>query len=354
MQNSINLRGLNVSYTDIKTEGFNILMQALRGSPIERLHCFNCGITSIEIESVPPNNLRVLSLVGNNVQSEGFSRLLRSLRDSSIEELYCSNCYIESIEINTDLLPGSLKKLSLDWNRINTNGCRGIAKLLQEGDATLQRLSLGNNLIGDEGVAILVDVLKSNTSLKDLDLDSNHGISDIGRLLILKMLNDISSVKSMLHSNHTLRSIDLGKEMDGEIESYISKALRINETYECPKAAGREKVIQTQLHNKRRAKLVEIQGVVSQSVYGEINPPHLPEVLSLVGRRHVQEELYLALKASIAELLSTVNRKLYLQQRRARLAAELAEIDAELAAIEATEGDVDNGNKSLRKKRLRL
>ena len=58
----------------------------------------------------------------------------------------------------------------------------------------------------------------------------------------------------------------------------------MNEAYlKCPEAAGREKVIQTQLHSERRAKLVEIQRVQSQSLYGEINPLHLPEILSLVG-----------------------------------------------------------------------
>ena len=84
--------------------------------------------------------------------------------------------------------------------------------------------------------------------------------------------------------------------------------------------------------------MVKIQGVRSQSVYDEINPLHLPEVLSLVSRTRREEELYLALKALMEEVISTVNRKLWLQQRRAHHVAIVEEIDAELAAIEAVEG----------------
>ncbi len=67
-------------------------------------------------------------------------------------------------------------------------------------------------------------------------------------------------------------------------------------------------MIQTQLNSKRRAELAALQGV-NHSVYSEINPLHLPEVLALVGRHHGQKELYIALKSSIAGVISTVNRE---------------------------------------------
>ena len=47
-----------------------------------------------------------------------------------------------------------------------------------------------------------------------------------------------------------------------------------------------------------------------------------------------------ALKSSIAGVISTVNRKECFRQRRAYLVAELAELDAELAAINESERDV--------------
>jgi hypothetical protein len=100
---------------------------------------------------------------------------------------------------------------------------------------------------------------------------------------------------------------------------------------------GRIKVIQTQLHSGTRAWLAAVQGV-DRSLYSEINPLHLPEVVALVGRHHGQEELYVALKSSIAGVISTVNRIECIQQRRAYHAARLEELDVELATIEAAEG----------------
>jgi hypothetical protein len=84
-------------------------------------------------------------------------------------------------------------------------------------------------------------------------------------------------------------------------------------------------------------------------VYSEIDPLHLPEVLSLIGERHGQGELYAAVSSSIMTLLSTVNRKKCIQQERDYHAAIIAqhrtkvdELDAELGAIEAAEGNECN------------
>ena len=107
--------------------------------------------------------------------------------------------------------------------------------------------------------------------------------------------------------------------------------------------------------------MAELQGV-TRSFYSEINPLHLPEVLALAGHRHGQGELYVALKSSIAGVISTVNRKQWLQQQRAHHNAIIAEhrikvesIEAELAAIEAADGPdaVDIGSDSRCSKRRR-
>jgi len=156
---------------------------------------------------------------------------------------------------------------------------------LQGGDSTLKRLYLrSNNKIDDDGVAILVDALQKNTSLQILDLMSNEGIFAEGRKLCLKLVNDVSSITATLHSNHTLTSLDVA---DDEIQRHINKATKISRNnvnswnnVSNPEAAGREKVIKTQLHSEIRAALCRLQGV-DHSVYSEIDPLHLPEVLSL-------------------------------------------------------------------------
>ena len=111
-------------------------------------------------------------------------------------------------------------------------------------------------------------------------------------------------------------------------------AARINREEDNPAAAARAKVIKTQLDSGKRADLAELQGV-SQSVYSEINPLHLPEVIALVGKNHGQGELYVTLKSSIAGVISTVNRKQCLEQEKAYYNAKIAEYRAKVEEVEA-------------------
>ncbi len=78
--------------------------------------------------------------------------------------------------------------------------------------------------------------------------------------------------------------------------------------------AGKEKVIYTHLPSGTRAAFADLQGVNS-SLYSKISPLHLPEVLAFVSHYHGQTELYVALKSSIAGVISSiVNRKHSLPQ----------------------------------------
>ena len=276
--------------------------------------------------------------------------------------------------------------LQLCGNNISTDGCRGLANLLQGGDSTLELLDLSHNFIDNEGVEILVEALQSNISLKTFDLGGNDGISNQGRIMLLKLVNDISSISATLHSNHTLTSLDVedmgpsdaedmnpdgSLDADDKIQRHIYEATEINSIYEGvsnPEAAGREKLIQTQLHSEKRAALCRLQGV-DHSVFSEIDPLHLPEVLSLIGRHHDQGELYLALKSAIMTLLSTVNVRKFIQQQRAYHAAIVAEhaaivaehrnkmeeLDAKLAsmddAVEVNEGSNELEHRSNKRRR---
>ena len=307
------------------------------------------------------NNLESLNLDDNNMKSKGFTCLVRSLRGSHIERLYCNSNGINSIDIDNTQFPKHLTYLSLSRNSISADGCRGLAKLLQGGGATLSMLRLSHNKINDEGVKILADALQSNTSLKTLDLKEND-ISDQGDLSLLKLVNGISSIEATLQSNHTLRYVGLGGGLDpvSEIQIKIDVATRINRNRH-QREAGREKVIQTQLHSETRAALCRLQGD-NHSVFNEIDPLHLPEVFALIARHHGHGELYDALSSSMMILFSTVNVKKCIQKERDYHAAKVAEhrskaeqLDAKLAsmeeAVEGNERDQDNGLRSNKRRR---
>mmetsp|Transcript_16208 Transcript_16208/g.32626 ORF Transcript_16208/g.32626 Transcript_16208/m.32626 type:complete len:470 (+) Transcript_16208:202-1611(+) len=350
VSNNTHLRNVYLNEGALNDRKMSFFCRGLtRSNTIEDVHLYENGLSAVGVRSMVPflqnaNNLHELLLCDNNIKSEGFNAVFRALRDSPIEALNCDNCGIEAIEIDSDYSPKHLTTLRLNQNRINADGCRQISKLLQGGGAILTYLHLRNNKIDDDGVAILVDALQKNVSLQILDLMSNEGIFAEGRKLCLKLVNDVSSITATLHSNHTLTSLDVedmnpdgSLDADDEIQRHIYEATEINSIYEGvsnPEAAGREKLIQTQLHSEKRAALCRLQGV-DHSVFSEIDPLHLPEVLSLIGRHHGQGELYLALKSSIMTLFSTMNMKKCIHQERAYHAAKVEELDAKLAAIVA-------------------
>ena len=349
-----------------------------RSSSIGKLSFCDNELSVAGVQSMVPflqhaNSLREMHLSQNNLHSEGFNMLFRALRNSPIERLTCCSCGIASIQIDTEHIPQHLTYLNLNSNIIDADGCRGLAELLQREDSTLLSLCLNNNTIDDEGVAILVDALQNNTSLTSLGLLDNDGISRDGKILLLKLVNDISSIKATLQSNHTLKYIYIstGEPSDSnqKIQTNVEMAADINGKNQYrPEAAGREKVIQTQLHSGARVELCRLQGV-DHSVHRDIDPLHLPEVLSLIGRHHGCEELYLALSSSVMALFSTVNMKKCIQQERAyhtiraveyrAIAAEheakAEQLDAKLAAMEEStagnEGDDDIDHRSNKRRR---
>ena len=106
-----------------------------------------------------------------------------------------------------------------------------------------------------------------------------------------------------------------------EIKNYIHAAL---------KSSGREKVIDTQFNSNTRIALCRLQDIDYShgSIFADIDPILLPEVLALVGGRHGQRELYRMLLATVPYVASTVNKQIALKERIAEKAAEIAALDA--------------------------
>ena len=187
---------------------------------------YNEGVSTVGFRSILPflqnaKNLVKLDVGCNNqMESEGFNIMFRGLHGSPIKKLNCGCCGVEAIDIDNEHAPKHLEELYLDANEISADGCRELSKLLQGVDATLKILDLDENKIDDEAVAILVGALQNNTSLTTLKLTNNNGeqdsgeswrtgITNLGKMLLLKLVNDISSTKAILQSNHTLQHIYL-------------------------------------------------------------------------------------------------------------------------------------------------
>ncbi|KAK1746114.1 leucine-rich repeat protein [Skeletonema marinoi] len=183
----------------------------MKSSSINEFHLHDNELSISVVRSMVPflqnaDNLTYLDLDGNGIQTKGFNMLFRALRNRPIEKLHCDGCGIESIDIDSEHMPHNFEFLHLSGNGISTDGCRGLAKLLQGDNSTLRELWLSENEIDDEGVEILVDALQNNTSLETLNLRDNE-ISVEGMKACLRLVNDISSINATLQTNHTLTSL---------------------------------------------------------------------------------------------------------------------------------------------------
>jgi len=106
---------------------------------------------------------------------------------------------VEGLKLNT-----SLQQLDLSHNKIGVEGGRTLSEALKI-NTTLQNLNLTYNKLRDEGARALSEALKVNTTLQQLDLSSNK-IKDEG----------VGALSEALKVNTTLQQLDLGGNKVGD------------------------------------------------------------------------------------------------------------------------------------------
>ena len=239
LKNSRNLSKLDISENrNINSECFSLLVEALHaGGSIEILQLCGCNVGDIAaLEKCVLPHLKILLLSSNNIRS-----LPTSLENyTNLEDLYLRN------------------------NKIGKEGCRSIAKLLQKEGSRLRELDLADTGMSDEEAEILADSLKHNTTLISLYLVKNN-FEEKGFVAFLKLLNDMSSIDSTYNSNHTLTLLTLTNSTNATIQEWkkhIDCAIVTNQRHRGnPHAAGRAKVIETQLNSQKREELSRLQGI---------------------------------------------------------------------------------------------
>ena len=299
-----------------------------------------CGVNGIR-SMVPflqnANNLLELDFFHDNISSEGFSLVWRALRDSPINILTFYCCGLSSIKIDDDYVPNNLQSLILRGNNINADWCREVAKLMRMEHTKLEHLFLNDNKIDDEGISILANALRTNTSLSLMNLQDNEGITIEGMKLLLKLLNDISSIKATLQSNHILRTMSFNDSFEEAHIGYIlRRVLKINMFHENnPNTAGKQKVINTKLNSRLRAEMCSLQGLEhSRKPLTEIDPMLLLEVLEIIGKHHRLNDLYEAFRTSVANMWATIDREVVVRQKIEQISKELDQLAARRLELE--------------------
>ena len=247
--------------------------------------------------------LSIITFANIGINSQGFESLIKALSGGPIEELVLCRCDITDISalnLSSVTLP-HLKKITLNRNSIGREGIVELSNILQQERITLTKLHLHSTDIDDEDLEILANSLKRNTTLTNLCLTGNK-ITDIGYRTILKLLNDVSSIENTYNSNHTLLDLFLSNGASWnnndtptmkKINRHIESAIKLNRQYNDVQT-GKAKVIQTQLNSANKMELAKVQGITYSyySLFFEVDPVVLPEVLALVDGNCKHSELF--------------------------------------------------------------
>jgi len=140
------------------------------------------------------------------------SNALMNRSEDTLEKLDLSNNHFGDIDLDKLFLVlnrnKKMTRLDLSRTGFGLRGCTLLAKLLENQESSLERLSLSGNSINDESAIILAESLTKNTKLKRLYLDGNDGVTK-GWLAILQLVCNCSSINDVMKSNHTLHSVGM-------------------------------------------------------------------------------------------------------------------------------------------------
>jgi len=154
---------------------------------------------------------------------------LRSCTSLQCIVLYLCGINDEQVSAIVEAIRGHhmLKKLYLNGNNIGNVGCGAIATLLKDAKTNIHTLNLCGNIIGSSGATAIANSLAArNTTLQKLDL-SHNSINNQRTVeeSFCKVLCNTSNIASTYSSNHTLKSLNVSPNRNGD---QLSSLLQMN------------------------------------------------------------------------------------------------------------------------------
>jgi len=216
-----NIEKFELTFTNIQLTPSvkQLLSSSLKGKPISALNLENIRFVSARggidfatecIKSI--QQLEQFEWINNNLieSTADASYLLNAvISHPSINNIrftfgHSFGNNIDGYEVLCSILTSSKDFISIDFsgNRIQTRGGSEIPDYIAM-NTSLTHLYLEENNLNDEDAMLIAQALKDNNSLKEIHLERNVGITDVGRNALLKTMYDPTSLNSLSDCNHT-------------------------------------------------------------------------------------------------------------------------------------------------------
>ncbi len=272
LDTNVTLRGINFSETKLDRSSSMLLTDFLSSNSSLRVLDLssNARVDDDSIETI----LSALSLGGSQLSTLNIC----DAHFDGVEDLIGDNGSITTAGVGTITTfisqTPSLVTICLKMRSLNDEGVRALSDVIRGKDCKISRLEISGTF-GDDGMQLIAEALKSNQSLRTIDIGNSLNLSDVAGNSILRAtsVNVDTSWDQIMASNNTLRSVYLKSQPPPLLVSQdIRHALRYITNLE-PTPTLKQKAWQY------------VDSNIEDLSYTKLESQHMPHLLSFVIER---------------------------------------------------------------------
>uniref|UniRef100_A0A8C1QV33 NACHT domain-containing protein n=1 Tax=Cyprinus carpio TaxID=7962 RepID=A0A8C1QV33_CYPCA len=274
------LRELELSENEVKNTGVNHLCDILKDShcKLERLRLSDCSITEEGYKALAsalrsnPSHLIELDLTGNDPGQSGVKQLSDLLQDPNCQLKtlrFLGPAADEACQYVTGIVgknPLLLKELNLSERKLGDTILNQITALLQDKHCKLNTLTLRKCGLTEESCSALATVLRSNSSLKELDM-SNNNLQDSGVKKLQSGLEDTNCTLKKLRLSDCSITEEGYKALTSALRSNPSHLIELDLTGNDPGQTGMKQLNDLLQDPKCQLKTLRFLGPAADEAY---------------------------------------------------------------------------------------
>lgn len=265
------LRGINFTSTKLDRYASMLLTGFLAGNSALRVLDLS---SNARVDDETINNLLTsLSLGGTQLSTLNICEA----NFSTVEDLIGDNGSITTAGVQTITTfiaqTPSLVTVCLKMRSLNDEGIRALSTVLREKESKISRLEISGTF-GDDGIQSIAEALKTNRSLRTIDIGNTVNMTDSGGRAILGVTSvNLNTWKQIMASNNTLRSVYLKSRPPPSLLSEdVQNAMRSITNLD-PIPTLQQKVWQY------------VDDNIDDLSYTKLEPKHMPHLVAFVTKR---------------------------------------------------------------------